>query len=173
MFTAKDLAGRWVSESAEPIQNPDGSVIYGHRDFTLGDGTWALIFRVYADERLTAKLFSVCMEGTYELKGNSPVVQDAQQADFLFSARYFTPHVPMFVDLLNSVHAGKGNWQVDVEQDVSQTGALFIPSVAQASTEYDLLKLDNNKLFFGDRSQDLSIPANRPTQLIAWILVRQ
>jgi hypothetical protein len=173
MFTTKELAGRWTSEAAEPVQNADGSVIYGTREFTLGEDKWRLTFRAHGDESRTVKLFSLRLEGGYELKGDSSEVPGARHADFHFTARYFTPHAPMFVDMLNNAHAGGGNWQVDVEQDVSRTGALFIPSVAQAHTEYDLLKLDGNKLYFGDRSRDLTVPANRPTKLIAGAVVRQ
>jgi hypothetical protein len=171
MFTTTDLVGRWVSEQIEPIQNADGSVIYGRRDFTLGDRDWQLRFTAYGDDQATVPLFTLRAEGTYALGDPSPDVADARYADFHFASRSLTAHQPGLVDLFTSASATP--WEIDVERDVSADGCAFVPSVSASPTEYDLVKLEGSRLFFGDRSRDLSDPANRPQRLMDDPLVQQ
>ncbi len=171
MLTAKDLLGRWVSPQLETIPTADGNVMYGLRDFILTEKAWAIRFTAYGDAAGTFKLFTLRVEGTYELGVPALVIPEARYADFHFTARYMTAYAPMFIELFNQVRAGTDAWQVDVEQDVSETGAVFIPSVAAAPVEYDLLKLDGDQLWFGDRTPDLTL--NRAVQLNAYPVVRR
>jgi hypothetical protein len=173
MFTTNDITGRWISAAAEPIHNPDGSVIYGQREFMLGDREWTLRFTAYGDEQTSVKLFTLRAEGSYTLGDESPDVAAARQADFHFAKRYLTAHIPAFVELFTASSADGSPWQIDEERDVSRDGCAFIPSVAASPTEYDLVKLDGAQLYFGDRSQDLSDPANRPRRLTEQPLIRQ
>jgi hypothetical protein len=162
------LSGRWISAQPEPIPNADGSTIYGLRDFTFTDETWALRFTAYGDPGTTFPLFVLRAEGRYTLGATSAVVPDAREAEFHFARRLFTAHAEPFVELLNG--AGAGTWVAGVEQDVSATGALFIPSVAQAPVEHDLVAFRDGALFLGERSGDLS--KARPAALGAHPLTR-
>jgi hypothetical protein len=164
------LSGRWISVQPEPIPNADGSTMYGVRDFTFTDETWALRFSAYGDPDAAYPLFTLRAEGHYTLGEPSAAVPDAREAEFLFAKRLFTANGEPFVELLNGAGAGSPPWMPGVEQDVSATGALFIPSLAQAPVEHDLVALRDGALFLGDRSGDLS--KTRPTTLGTFPLIR-
>jgi hypothetical protein len=121
-----------TSPQPEPIPNADDSTIYGLRDFSFSDETWALRFTAYGDPAATFPLFTLRAEGHYSLGEPSAVVPDAREAELHFARRLFTAHAEPFVELLNGAGAGSPPWTSGVEQDVSATGALFIPSLAQA-----------------------------------------
>lgn len=173
MVSTATWLGHWVSSEAEPITNPDGSIIYSRRDFHFENKIWKLIFTAWGDKDLHYKLFTLRIEGEYELRGNSQVVPEAHQADFHFYRRYFTVHAQPLLDGLKGVTGEKGAWALDQEQEITRTGALFIPPLSPGHTEFDLLKLEGEKLFLGDRSQDLTVPENRPKKLIAFPLARK
>jgi hypothetical protein len=163
MATDTILSGRWTSLQPEPILNADGSMIYGLRDFSFAGETWALRFTAYGDPEATVPIFTLRAEGPYTLGDASAVVPGAREAEFHFARRLFTAHAEAFVALLDSAGAGSPPWVAGVEQDVSATGALFIPSVAQAPVEHDLIAFRDGALFLGERSGDLS--KTRPTAL--------
>lgn len=56
--------------------------------------------------------------------------------------RLFTVHTRTLAQQLTANSAGSGSWAPGIQQDVSKTGALFVPSLAKSSAEYDLLVLD-------------------------------
>jgi hypothetical protein len=171
VIAAKDLIGRWVSPSPEPMPMPDGNTLYNLRDFILTEKAWAMLFTAYGDPGATFKLFTLRIEGTYNLGAASTDVPGARNADFHFAGRYLTANAQPMLDMFKGAKAGDGNWQLGVEQDVSKTGCLFIPSVAQAPVEYDLVRRDGDNLFFGDRSADLT--KARPKKLIGAPVARR
>jgi hypothetical protein len=154
MLSARQLIGRWASPAPETIRNADGSVIYGQREFVFTEKAWALHFQAFGDAAATFQLFGLRLEGTYTLGGPSAAVPSAQEAEFFFTGRHVTAYAPM-LDMFKNVTTGI-EWQAGVEQDVSATGALFIPSVANAPVEHDLVQLENGQLRLGDRSGDLT-----------------
>jgi hypothetical protein len=164
------LNGRWTSPQPEPIPNADGSTIYGVRDFTFAPETWRLRFTAYGDADAKHPLFTLRAEGHYTLGDPSVAVPGAREAEFHFARRLFTAHTEPFVELLNGAGAGSAPWTPGVEQDVSITGALFVPSMAQAPIEHDLVAFRDGALFLGDRSGDLS--KARPAALGAYPLAR-
>jgi hypothetical protein len=171
MIETTDLLGKWVSAALEPNTNPDGSVTYVKREFTFpGGNQWSLLFSGFGDAGGTFPLLTGRAVGTFDLGEPSVAVPGAREANFHFSKKYFTVFYQGIVDMFNG--GSTGDWKVGVERDISETGCPFFPSVAQAAQEYDLLKFDAPNLYFGDRSQDLSIRANRPTKLIAYPVIQ-
>jgi hypothetical protein len=171
MIETKDLLGKWASTALEPSPNPDGSVSYVKREFTFpGGNEWSLVFSAFGDEGGTFPLLTGRAVGTFDLGEPSVAVPGATEAEFHFNKKYFTVFYQGIVDMFNG---GTGDWQAGVEKDISETGCPFFPSVAQAPTEYDILKFDGPHLYFGDRSNDLSVRANRPTKPIAFPVARE
>lgn len=132
-LTSKNLIGHWVSASAENYGQ-----FFGKREFLLTEKAWALYFSAYGDEKASAKLWTLRVEGTYILGQAHPNVPGARYADFAGSGKYITAFMPDFL----KVFSNGASWQVGVEYDFSRTGAGFFPSVDAGPIEYDLVKLE-------------------------------
>ena len=159
---ARDLIGRWASPAPENLGQ-----IYGTRAFVMTERAWALEFRAFADAAGQVGLFALRVEGTYALLGASRAVPGATEANFRFGRRYLTASASgagLFAPSGCALEPG-------VERDVSADGCGFVPSVRAAPVEYDLVRLDGDRLFFGDRSGDLG--KARPERLGADPVVRR
>lgn len=169
-FTLPDyesLAGTWESPELEPLPGTDGSQIFLIRAFDFDHATWRVRFSAWADRERRQRLFDGVAEGPFEVDGPWTAVQGAQAAIFRFTRRLFTVHNRPLAQLLTQAKAGDGQWAPGIQQDVSHTGALFVPSLAQVGTEYDLLAFDTGPhavrdLYLGDRSHEMNTPARRP-----------
>jgi Adenomatosis polyposis coli down-regulated 1 len=149
------LVGRWESSKLENLGQ-----LYGSRNFVLTERAWALQFKAFADEAGKTPLFSLRAEGTYTLGQSSVSVLGATEANFRFTKRYVTAESEAGVGLFQSMGC---SLKLGAETNVSTSGCGFIPSVKAASLEYDLVQLDGNNLYFGDRSGDLT--KTRPNKL--------
>jgi Adenomatosis polyposis coli down-regulated 1 len=156
----KQIKGTWVSAAAEDL----GNGTFGTRYFKLKKDQWEIRFTLYLDAAAQQPVFTFRAVGSYDVQGPSKVVAGASNAVFHFSKKYLTLETDDAALLQNFGFAGlgfvKGN-----EQDISASGASFLPSVAAYGQEYDLLKLDQGQLFFGMRSNDMSSEDKRPTAL--------
>lgn len=148
------LEGRFVSPSAEPLQNPDGSMAYLIRDFTFSGSNWKLLLTAYGDPAQSVKLFEATVEGKYSLGKESIAATEAVEADFSFEKVTMTPFIEPLVAMFNESKSGHGNWKIGDSQDVSQTGCMFFRPVGEYGMEYDLVKLDGSKLYLGERPAD-------------------
>lgn len=147
MTTSKDLIGRWVSAGIENYGQ-----FFGRREFVLTERAWSIVFSAFADDKAAIPLWTLRVEGTYILGQPHPGVAGARYADFAGSTKYITAYTDDFAKLFGgTVALPKG-----VEYDFSRTGAGFFPSVEAGPVEYDLVKLEGNTLYLGDRSIDLN-----------------
>lgn len=170
--TAEGMVGRWVSIEGEVRPNTQGGQDYLKRDFTNKPDFASATLIFYQDDTYTDKNITVVVDGPYELVRPSPVVEGAVEGDFSFTVMKLTPHSPGMVGFLSSAEpgtCGDAPWELDVEQDVSSTDGCSVFGV-QLSTyrEYDLLKVDNDQLFYGARPADGTPPdrpEKRPTSL--------
>jgi hypothetical protein len=141
----------------------------------------------FADPKGIMKLFTARAEGHYVLGKESEQVPGAREIDLNSDSRHITLHQKSLLELFQ--HAcGSINWEINSEEDVSQYGCLSVPSVKKYPTEYDIIKIDENELFFGDYTSDqkegiqginqgesiqmdgIFSPKNRPIRLIAYPL---
>lgn len=146
--TTANLTGEWRSAAPEPM-----GAFHAVRDFVFTPGQWAMVFRAYADAEARKPLFTLRIDGPYVVGGASTQVSGASEVTFQYAHRYVTADsadgVAMFAKMGCTLRVGD-------ETDVSLQGCGFVPSMLQAGVEYDLLKLEGDKLYFGDRSGDLS-----------------
>jgi predicted dinucleotide-binding enzyme len=158
--------GRWVSPTREPLTNPDGSVVYAVRDFTMSGPVWSVRFTVHPDMTSDARLFTVEIGGGFRVGAASNRVPGALDAEFDRRFVRMTPHAAPFVGILESACPAHA-WKLDAACDVSATGCLTIESADAVPVEYDLLKREGGTLFFGERpiAGNLGSPARRPTRL--------
>jgi hypothetical protein len=172
------LNGTWESPALEPMPREgrsDGgaSQRFVTRAFDFQDRNWRVRYSGYADQNRRTRLFDGVSEGTFELQDSWEPVPGARAAIFHFSRRLLTVHIPQMAKELNEMKAGNGSWAPGIQQDVSRTGALFVPSLAKSSAEYDLVAFDEGPngeldLYLGDRSHEMNTPELRPKKRIAF-----
>lgn len=161
------LAGTWESPEVEPLPGADGQQIFLVRAFDFDNDAWRVRFSGWADQERRRRLFDGVAEGSFELDGPWSAVPGAQAAIFRFTRRLFMVHTRALAQLLTDSKAGRQKWSLGIQQDVSHTGALFVPTLTEVSAEYDLLVLDTGPrgeldLYLGDRSHEMNSPDRRP-----------
>ena len=163
---ADDMAsidGHWISASAEAQGG-----IYATREFHIEGDRWSVVFLAFADEAASQPLFRIDVSGAYVIGGPSAAVDGAHEGIFPALQRDLTAlsagGVAMFVGMGCTLEEG-------VVKHLLDEACGFLPPLMQAMGEYDLVAVREDRLYFGDRSGDLT--KARPTALTPFPLVRQ
>jgi hypothetical protein len=193
MLKRKDLRGNWHSPVIETIENPDGSVMFIKREAIFVDDNWEIFIKSFLDEDGKIPFFTIHAKGNYILGEESSELPGAVAVDFHNRGRYLTAHQQSLVDMLNETSPFDGEWMVDMERDVSSRGCVMVPSIETCPVEYDLIKIKENEIYFGDftaeqkediknfaqknqnpseGSSGICSTENRPRQLIKYPMVR-
>lgn len=168
--TKRTVTGRWVSDGCQP-----SGAGASRTSLTLGRRASTLALTVYADPACQAKLFTLEVGSTYQLRGRSPKVEGARLARFSFGSRQITPHAQPIADAMTAAGCGPATSVVGVATDVFTTGCapLGQPSAAACPVEYELLKRTSNRLYLGARPADgggLCTPDRQATTLGAGLV---
>ncbi len=150
MLKREDLKGNWQSPVIEIIENPDGSVMYIKREAIFIDDNWDIFIRAYLDEEGEKPFFTIHAKGNYILGEKSETLPEAVAVDFHNRARYVTAHQRSLIDMLNESSPFDGEWMLDLEHDVSSKGCILVPSIENCPVEYDVIKIQDNEIYFGD-----------------------
>ena len=116
-------------------------------------------------------LVKIVIKGHIVWQGEHPIAVDAQKVDFIADEAYeVTPLLQGFCDVVNKIPSnGINKWEVNVTQDLKgKTFQAFGLIEGKPYTEYDLIYVYNNMLFWGARNVDgrnFDIEENRPTNL--------
>ncbi|MEZ4442714.1 MAG: hypothetical protein R3B72_26705 [Polyangiaceae bacterium] len=166
---APQLAGRWVSDCTSS-PGADGSTQYFRLDFDIAAASWALDYRVHADDRCTQPLVTIHIAGPYEIERPSAGVADAWEARFGFSTKTIRPEVDGLRDYLDSLEGcGTTDFETGVAQDVLTSGCPGLGQYPASScgADYDIVKLEGDVLQFGSRpaDNDMCSPDKRPAEL--------
>jgi hypothetical protein len=172
-MTKPSIRGHWVSLAVEERPGANGSTSYLRRDFTSDDQRSTARLMLYSDPEGTQPTLTIHLEGPYTIGEPSTAVPGAYEGDFHFDTAKLTTHNAFFLNLLNSANAGTcglAPWELDVEQDVTATrGCLPLGlDLVNRDTEYDIIKVEGEKLYYGARPADgsgLDTPEKRPTAL--------
>lgn len=163
---ANDMAsidGHWISESPEA----QGGV-FATREFQIEGDRWSVIFHAFADRAASQPLFRIDVAGVYVIGGPSATVDGAHEGIFPAIRRDLTALSAAGVTML----AGIGcTVEEGVVKHLVNEACGFLPPLMQAMGEYDLVSLQEDRLYFGDRSGDLT--KSRPTALTPFPLVRK
>jgi hypothetical protein len=167
----QDLAGTWASATCESAGNNN----YIQRHFTLTENTWTLNLVAFGDAQCQAKLFTARIQGPYTLVKDSEAVPGATEGNFGFGELYMTPHMQPLADAFQNAKCGSGTWKVGEEQRTTETGCLFFKPTSACGTDHDLVKVEGNQLFFGQRpaDNDMCAPEKRPAALAALPVVKR
>ena len=174
----KSIEGEWVSVAPEVrpsiTKNADGSAkpFYLTRTFTyLASGKFQLGIINSADAYGKVPLVKIVIKGNIVWQGEHPIAAGAQKVNFIADEAYeVTALIQGFADAMNQVaNKGFSKWEVNSMQSI--LGKSFPPfglAEGQIFTEYDLIYLFNDMLFWGARNVDgrgFDKEENRPTNL--------
>lgn len=163
------LTGTWTSPEPEAI----APAMFIERTFDFDGHRWRVRFSVFTDATRRTRIIDGVGEGMFELADPWSAVEAARAAVFYFSRRLFTVHTRELAAQLTEQKSGVTPWAPGVQQDVSHTGALFMPSLADSAAEYDLVAFatgpgNARDLYLGDRSHPMDSPDHRPTKRNPW-----
>jgi hypothetical protein len=156
-----DIKGKWASEICEFSQNPNGTKIFYKRLFTITDKTWAMDFSTFGDANCSesTKLLTVDTGGKYKL-GKESLAPGGTEGEFMFSHRKVTPKAKENIAWLNSSKiCGFADWTAGKAKDLQKTGCAQFGAypLKDCKGEYDIVKLEGNKLYFGARPADSNL----------------
>ena len=136
---------------------------------------WALEFVQFGDDQCTRPTSRAFFTGHYEITQPSRVVSSAHDATFGFSYKAVTLYDESLLAEANRACGGRA-WKRGEPQDVTTTGWLWVTPVAACPQEFDLVKVDGNRLFLGERpqpGQNLCSEERRARTLRSLALVRR
>jgi hypothetical protein len=161
------LPGFWEHEQCQ-VQERDGRRTGSRSVFAIFDREWGIAFTQYADAACQERVLTATLRGTYEPDAASARVAGAVDVTFRFTRKGLAVYDPALLDRLNAGACGDRRWVRGIEQDVSATGCLSIESVPACAQEYDLVRVDGDRLYLGERpppGTNICAEGRRPTRL--------
>jgi Adenomatosis polyposis coli down-regulated 1 len=172
---APDIRGVWEHARCQ-VQERDGTRTGSRSLFAIFDREWGVAFTQYADGDCRTPIMTAILRGTYEATRPSTRLPGVSEAIFRFSYKGIVAHDSALISRLNGGLCGDRQWKPGVEQDVSSTGCLSIESVTACPQEYDLVSIQGDQLFLGERprpGENICAEARRPKRLRAVPLPRR
>jgi Adenomatosis polyposis coli down-regulated 1 len=173
--TAASIAGIWETERCV-VQERSGLRTSSRSTFVFLDTEWALEFTQYADAACETPSLQAFFLGGYRIAEASSNVPGAYHANFGFSMKRLTLYEDGLLAQANRGGCGNRTWLRGREEDVSSTGCLWVVPVSACQQEFDLVKVDGDQLFLGERpaaGQDLCREDRRARALRSLPLVRK
>ncbi len=179
--TKEMMLGDWSSEGLETRPDGKGGNLYLNRSFNISANRSIGDFTYYADKDSKKENLLAHFEGPFQLISPVKDVPGAVEADFIFDVLKLTPKNDDITKILNNAPkgtCGKEKWKTKVEQDVTATNGCLVMSfdLKKCGKEYEIIKVDGTKMFFGARPKDgsnLCSSEKRPTTLLQVAVVKQ
>jgi hypothetical protein len=173
-ITGKELVGHWVSKGCEAYPNGQGGENYLTRDFTLTEKGWDLKLVIFGDEACSYPLFTADITGPFTLGELSEKVEGATEGDFGFETIEWTAHDQGMAETFTMSGCGTEAWEVGKPQDVTGTGCIGVAhAVSECPVDHDVVSVDGDELFFGERVTDMCKEEGRPAALGAYPVIKQ
>jgi hypothetical protein len=169
-----EVMGFWESEACV-VQERDGSRTSSKSAFVFLGREWALEFVQFGDDQCARPSLRAFFTGQYQITQPSRVVSAAHDATFGFSYKAVTLYDESLLAEANRACGGLV-WKRGEPQDVTKTGCLWVTPVSACPQEFDLVKLDGNRLFLGERpppGTNLCSEERRARKLRSLALVRR
>ncbi|MEB3237439.1 MAG: hypothetical protein VKO64_07425 [Candidatus Sericytochromatia bacterium] len=168
---APSIVGKWKS-AVTPFDAERAFQL----DFDIKADTWDVDYTVFGDLKGRNPFVTVHISGPYSIGAPSGSVPGAYDAVFGITRKTVTAHSAGAAGYLDSVGGAVKGFKAGVPLDITQSGfpALGQYPVSMVSADYDLMKLDGDKLYFGDRPKDnnMGSPDKRPTSLASYYSVK-
>src|SRR5688572_14604876 len=160
--TLPDIRGAWASAGCEVFGNADGSSNL-KRKLRVDEEAWQMRITFYAGKDCAKELFGLEVEGPYDLGPKAMTPRDATTARFDLRSITLVASSPEYASQFEKAGCGSGAWTVGEGQAITERGCLGLaPTSGECPVEYDIVKLEDGRLFFGDRSQGLCVPDRYP-----------
>jgi hypothetical protein len=169
------VIGVWESERCL-VQERGGARTGSKSVFIFLEHDWAIEFVQFADLQCQRPTMKTFFAGQYQITRPSAVVADAHEATFGFSLKAVTLYDESLLAEANRGGCGPRRWERGQPQDVSATGCLWVTPVSACPKEFDLVKVEENRLFLGERPQpghDLCSEDHRAQKLRSLPLIRR
>lgn len=164
------IQGLWRSAAAEDL----GNGAYGRRELRITGDHWSARVRIYLDRDGKTPLMAVQAEGVYEIGQASPGVKGAQDVVFLVSRKRLTllTRDKWMIRLLGVDGCGLGRRGQTADLTSRDCGPF--PSAQACPREYDIVRQDGDRLFFGARVPEAP-PCTEDRRPVSWggPLIRQ
>jgi hypothetical protein len=160
------MRGFWEQECQ--TQAGSGQRTSSRSLFAIFDREWGIAFTQYADAACQQRLMTAVLHGSYEPTAPSKQVPGAVDVVFRFTRKSLAAYDAALVERLNASACGARRWEIGVEQDVSAKGCLWIESLAACPQEYDLAKIEGERLYLGERpppGSNICAESRRPKRL--------
>jgi hypothetical protein len=149
-ITAISIAGIWESERCD-VQDRNGRQTSSRSVFVFLDDEWALEFTQYSDAACTTPSLRAFFHGRYRITEPSSALAGAYHATFGFSVKRLTLYDDGLLAQANRGACGTRTWTRGREEDVSSTGCLWVVPISACREEFDLVKLEGERLLLGAR----------------------
>jgi hypothetical protein len=172
---AAAVLGVWESEGCV-VQERGGVRTSSKSTFIFLDRDWALEFVQFSDDQCSRPTLKAFFSGPYQITQPSPVLAGANDATFGFSYKAVTLYDESLLAQANKGVCGRRVWERGQPQDVSETGCLWVTPTSACPREFDLVKVEGNRLFLGERpqpGQDLCREDRRAQKLRSLPLIRR
>ena len=172
---APRLAGVWENERCVMVVR-EGRTSSSKSRFTFRVGEWTLEFTQYADGECRTPALRAFFEGPYAIERPSTEVPGAHDATFGFARKRVALYEEGLLAQANAGACGARRWKQGESQDVSDRACFGVVPVFACAQEYDLVKVEGDRLFLGERpapGRDLCAPERRARRLRSVALVRR
>ncbi len=164
------VTGTWRTGCSPQTNN--GQTTYSTSEISEKAGVPRFTYTVFADPACTTKFLSIGNENRRTVGKPVAGVAGAFELDVAFQKLFAVAHSPAAAAQLRSASCGTGDFVVDQEKDVSQTGCLFFQPISACGFDYDIVKMDGDKLYNGVRSGDQCVVAGRPKALNTYFFAK-
>lgn len=160
--TLPDILGNWVGAGCEEFRSQDG-VSHVKRSLHLGEGEWNLMIDFFGDTDCAHAQYGLDIRGPYDMGPKSMDTRGATTIRFDVGRTLLTPRTPDVAAQFDAAGCAGGNWQVGEAQEVTQLGCLnLVPTKEACPVEYDIVKIEDDALYLGDRSRGLCVTERYP-----------
>jgi Adenomatosis polyposis coli down-regulated 1 len=135
------------------------------RDFLIYPklGRHNVVYHYFDDAECKKPLMTFNADGRVKSGDAVANIPGATKTDVYFDRVLVTAESPKGVSQVEK--CGKGNWEVGVQQDVTETGCLLIYPKAGCGVDMDIVKVADGVLTPGVRTENMCTEAGRPTEL--------
>ena len=165
---AASMVGKWES-ACFPMNGNHAKLL-----FDIAADKWHLDFMSFSDEGCKTGMMTMGIDGPWKLTVSSSVAEGVYEAEFGFAQRAVTPHVEGAVGFLSGLKpcGGEEAFAVGQAKSVHDVGCpnLGVYPSADCSTDYDIVTVKGDTLFFGERPKDNNMCSadKRPKKLVQY-----
>jgi hypothetical protein len=158
-----DLSGTWTTDCL--AQTNGGMTSYNTFEISDVGGTPRFTVTTYAESTCATKVFALANQSARTVGAEIPNVPGAYELTIDFKKLTAVAYLPMAGMTLSMSGCGTGPYTVGEEKDVSATGCFFFRPIADCAQDYDIVKVEGDKLFNGVRAGNQCVASGRPTAL--------